>query len=63
MINENDSLGIPNYGPWYFEVSPQQDVAEEVNKTHSFIIKAISDINIPEFQGKKTIQFINYGKT
>ena len=59
----SDSLGIPNYGLWYFEVLPEQDLVEEFIETYSFIKTAISSIKIPEFQGKKTIQFINYGET
>ena len=63
MININDSLGIPNYGPEYFEVSQEQDIIQEVIKTHDFILTTVSDIKIPEFEGEKTLQFINYGKT
>ena len=63
MINKYDSLGIPNYGSWYFEVSQEQDITKEIIKTHSLIETAISDIKMPEFQGEKTIQFINYGET
>ena len=63
MINEDDPLGIPNYGPWYFEISKEQNLAEEMIKTHEFIGSAILNMNDSEFQGKKTIQFINYGDT
>ena len=64
MINKNDSLGIPNYGPWYLETLPNQDKYEEFIKIYRYIIQASNSNKIGEFQGKnKRLEFINYGRT
>lgn len=42
MINKNDSLGIPNYGPWYLETLPNQDKYEEFIKIYRYIIHKLS---------------------
>lgn len=58
-----DSLGIPNYGPWYLETRENQDSSLEMFKINNFI-KKIMRVGIPEFANKtKTVQFINYGST
>lgn len=57
-----ESLGIPNYGSWYIEILPGQNVQEEMMQTHQFINLVLST-NIPEFEGSKKIEFINYGST
>lgn len=63
MLKEGESLGIPNYGPWYFEIAPNQNKSEEVLKTHAFINSTIESDRIAEFQGQKSVKFINYGRT
>lgn len=61
MLNNDETLGIPNYGPWYYEIKYNQNLIEEINKIHDFINNVI---NLDIFDGKKkSIQFINYGKT
>lgn len=63
MLKEGESLGIPNYGSWYFEIAPNQNKSEEVLKTHAFISSIIKSDKIAEFKGQKSVKFINYGRT
>lgn len=60
-MSKNIPLGIPNYGPWYINTLPGQNKMEEMNKIHSFINNVLLSENIKEFQGRKTVEFINYG--
>ena len=62
MHQVSDSLGIPNYGPWYFNVLPGQNEIEEMGKIHSFLYKVLSR-PMKEFEGEKRLEFINYGST
>ena len=63
MVNIEDSLGIPNYGPWYLEVNSKQNDVEEFLKISDLVRMVVQDDRIVDFQGKKHLQFINYGKT
>ena len=64
MADIKNSLGIPNFGPWYVELLPEQNITEELINISKFIKSIISNKNIPEFNSDDiNIQFINYGKT
>lgn len=58
-----ESLGIPNYGLWYIEISESQNLLTETLDIHNFINRVIFDSRILDFQGEKKLQFINYGHT
>ena len=61
---KDESLGIPNYGPWYYRLSDGQNITEEIIYIHNFIDNVVSMNQFAEFKGKEMdIQFINYGKT
>ncbi len=63
MINQNDSLGIPNYGEWYLELKKDQKEEKEMKNIENFLNYFLENNKIPEFEGKtKKIQFINYGR-
>lgn len=64
MTNIKDSLGIPNFGPWYIEILPNQDILEELIDMSKFVKSIIDNKNIHEFNSNNIdVQFINYGKT
>ena len=64
MFDIKDSLGIPNFGPWYINVLPEQDTLEEITEIFNFIKSVVYDKKILEFNsGNIDIQFINYGRT
>lgn len=64
MADIKSSLGIPNFGPWYVELLPEQNITEELINISKFVKSIISNKNIPEFNSNDiNIQFINYGKT
>ena len=58
-----ESLGIPNYGPWYIESKDKNNVIEEMFQINDFIKNAINKKDIEIFKGNKKIEFINYGRT
>ena len=62
MVNKNDSLGIPNYGPWYLEVNSKQNELEEFVKVNQFVVSVGQDDRI-DIGDSKRVEFINYGKT
>ena len=64
MADIKESLGIPNFGPWYVQLLPDQDPFKELNNMFKFIKSIISNKSIPEFNSDNiSVQFINYGKT
>ena len=64
MTNIKDSLGIPNFGPWYVRALPGQKILEELRSMSEFIKWVISSSDIPEFDSDNiVVQFINYGDT
>lgn len=64
MANIKEALGIPNFGPWYLNMTEDQDIIEEMIKLKSFIASFIKNNTSDELKGDTIdIQFINYGKT
>ena len=64
MADIKESLGIPNFGPWYVQLLPDQDPFKELNDMFKFIKLVISNKNISEFNSDDiSVHFINYGKT
>ena len=65
MINKEDSLGIPNYGPVYLANTAGytgEALLQEFYDISVFVNSLANTNTIPEFQGKKKrLQFINYG--
>lgn len=62
MADIKESLGIPNFGPWYFNLSENQDIKEEMKKLYDFLFSYIK--NNEQIKGDTiSLQFINYGKT
>ncbi len=59
-----ESLGIPNYGPWYLELTDEQGYLEELAKINYFLESFTYENKIDELNGDEyKIQFINYGRT
>ena len=59
-----ESLGIPNYGPWYLELNEEQGYLEELAKINYFLESFVCENKIDELNGEEyRIQFINYGRT
>lgn len=64
MEDIKKSLGISNFGPWYIEMLPEQDLLEELTNMDNFIKSIIYNKSIDIFNSDNIdIQFINYGKT
>lgn len=64
MADIKEALGIPNFGPWYLNMTEDQDIIEEMIKLKSFIASFIKSNTSDELKGDTIdIQFINYGKT
>ena len=64
MKKTSDSLGIPNFGPWYLELLPEQNGMEELKKTYIFLKNMIkSNIINGLSENDINLRFINYGKT
>lgn len=64
MADIKEALGIPNFGPWYLNMTEDQDIIEEMIKLKSFIASFIKNNTSDELKGDTIdIQFINYGKT
>ena len=61
MSSKNESLGIPNYGPWY--IKSKNNAIEDMFQIEDFIKKVISKNDIEIFKGYKRFDFINYGST
>ena len=63
MLDMNDSLGIPNFGPWYLELSSDQDCLIELLNIYDFMESIVDSNRVYEFNGNTIdIQFINYGE-
>ena len=59
-----ESLGIPNFGPWYLELLPEQDSVDELLRTVNFVCSFVKNGNIKELVGNNVdVKFINYGRT
>lgn len=66
MASNNDSLGIGGYDFFYIKGSEEwsfQEVVDESDAIRSFISNVALCDAVPEFQGTKRCQFINYGST
>ena len=64
MDAKKKSLGIPNFGPWYLELLPNQNCTREIINIYSFLNSMIDSECIDVLKGNSiNIQFINYGRT
>ena len=55
-----ESLGIPNFGPWYLELLPEQDSVDELLRTVNFVCSFVKNGNIKELVGNNVdVKFIN----
>lgn len=57
-MDNNESLGIPNYGPWYINADEGRKEIE-FHITNKFIIESLKNLNIDINNSK--LEFINYG--
>jgi hypothetical protein len=58
-MNNDQPLGLPNYGPWYVNVSSEQNANIELLKINQFIKQILNSI----FPDIIKCEFINYGNT
>lgn len=64
MTDIKEALGIPEFGSWYVELLPNQNIIEELILLSKLVKSMVDSNSIEELKGnKKNIKFINYGKT
>ena len=64
MADIKEALGIPEFGSWYVELLPNQNIIEELISISKLVKSMVDSNSIEELKGnKKNIKFINYGKT